>query len=95
MPEWVKVLAGSLTLMIGASALVNQTESQDSVGDKTRAESQWYASPDWWTAGFTGALFIATTGLWIFTALLWRTTRQAVIDGEQAIKAAAETAKAR
>lgn len=45
-------------------------------------------------AGFTGALFAATAGLWIFTALLWRTTRRAVIDGEKAIKVATDAAAA-
>ena len=43
--------------------------------------------PDWWVAIFTGLLFIATFGLWIFTALLWWTTRKAVADGQKSEEA--------
>lgn len=43
--------------------------------EATRAVLHWYLSPEWWTAIFTAALFLATLLLWIFTALMWRTTR--------------------
>jgi hypothetical protein len=146
MPEWAKVLIGSLALIFGASMptaivailnptslialnqpapsgrdaqgqhqahsanehhdtraaqqppphapLTQQTDDHSSISAKSKEEGQWYASPDWWTAGFTGALVFVTAGLWFFTALLWRTTRRAVIDGEQAIRAAIATAQA-
>jgi hypothetical protein len=57
-------------------------------------EEHWYGVPDWWTAGFTGALFVATTGLWVFTGFLWWTTRRAVRDGAASIKAAETSAQA-
>jgi hypothetical protein len=50
--------------------------------------------PDWWVAGFTGALFIATAGLWIVTGFMWWTTRRAVSKGQQAIAAAEASADA-
>ena len=37
---------------------------------------------------------MATAGLWVFTALLWSTTRRAVADGEKAITAAVAAAAA-
>jgi hypothetical protein len=46
--------------------------------------------PDSWTAAFTGLLFISTSGLWIFTALLWRSTRSA-IQGEEKAATAMQT----
>jgi hypothetical protein len=45
-------------------------------------------------AGFTGLLFIATAGLWFFTALLWQTTARAVADGEKGVEAATKAALA-
>lgn len=65
-----------------------ERQPQDEVGAKSKREGDWYAMPDWWVAGFTGALFLATLGLWIFTALLWSATRRAVIDGVENIKLA-------
>jgi hypothetical protein len=84
--EWLKVLAGCLALMMGASAPTAALYLLD--------RPEWYAKPDWWIAGFTAALFVATTGLWVFTAMLWHTTRRAVTGGEEAIKAAVASAKA-
>ena len=59
------------------------------------------ASQDKWTliwlavtAIFTGLLFFATFGLWIFTALLWNSTRRAVRDGQAAVVAAQRSANA-
>ena len=139
-PELVKVLAGCLALMIGAStptlivtaalqpcgiALLNpptprsgvaerqhqsaatdehqnaQSTQQTSdnalstqnahdehpISPKSENEGGWYTNPDWWVAGFTGALFVATTGLWIITGFLWASARQAIIDGEKAASA--------
>jgi hypothetical protein len=73
--------------------LAQQPDTENPIAPKPKEDGQWYASPHWWTAGFTGALFIATTGLWLFTALLWITTRRAVIGGEDAVKAAVASAK--
>ena len=42
---------------------------------------------------FTGCLFVATTGLWVFTGLLWRSTLRAVAGEEEAIKAALSQVK--
>ena len=73
---------------------IQQSPDQKTVAANPKDEGNWYARPDWWVAGFTGALFFATTGLWIFTALLWIATRRAVSEGADAIKAAEATAKA-
>ena len=54
----------------------------------------WYSSPDWWVAIGTGLLFIATAGLWFFTALLWRATRKALADSGAAAQAAHRSAMA-
>ena len=59
---------------------IQHTQEHGPVSAKTESERSWYATPDWWVAGFTGLLFGATAGLWIFTALLWGTTKQAVTD---------------
>jgi hypothetical protein len=55
---------------------------QDRIGPNPKEESEWYARPDWWIAGATGALFLATTGLWIFTGLMWGATRQLVLGAK-------------
>jgi hypothetical protein len=55
-------------------------------GADTQEEGDWYTKPDWWVAGFTGALFFATFGLWIFTGLLWQATKTAVMDESEAIR---------
>ena len=73
---------------------LNNSTVHDEVGTKANEESGWYTRPDWWVAFFTGMLFLATVGLWIFTALLWRTTRRAVVDGEKAILVATQTSAA-
>jgi hypothetical protein len=126
MPEWAKVLAGCLALMLGASgppiileasrpgtlwqldqptdnhtiAAQPSIASDDAGYDhrptspNSEEASDWYTKPDWWIAGFTAALFFATTGLWVFTWLLWQSTRRAVIDGEKALNVAQSNAKA-
>ena len=75
-----------------------QAQDQNPVASKAKNEGNWYANPDWWVAGFTCALFIATSALWAFTALLWLSTKKLVMDEEKAINAAfshvAETARA-
>jgi len=47
----------------------------------------WQKEPEWWVAIWTFALFVSTTGLWFFTALLWKATRRAVMEGQEAISA--------
>src|SRR5271167_2344281 len=64
------------------------------VAPKPEGEGHWYATPDWWVAGFTGGLVLVTGGLWIFTWLLWASTRQAVRDEKAALKVAQSNAKA-
>ncbi len=54
-----------------------QAPSENRIAPESQYEGAWYARPDWWIAGFTFALFLATGGLWIFTALLWCETRGA------------------
>jgi hypothetical protein len=44
----------------------------------------------WILAFSTSGLFLARTGLWFFTYLLWTSTRRAVVDGEKAINVARE-----
>jgi hypothetical protein len=61
---------------------IQDTPSQHSIAAKPENNSQWYANPDWWVAGFTGALVVATSGLWIFTAFLWGSTRRLVRSAE-------------
>ncbi|WP_264713048.1 hypothetical protein [Limobrevibacterium gyesilva] len=73
---------------------IHQPEHQRPIATQTEKEGEWYASPDWWVAGFTGALFFATVGLWVFTGMLWNTTKKAVRDGELAVAAATTAAKA-
>jgi hypothetical protein len=72
----------------------HQSPGQHSVAPKPQGEGEWYTGPDWWVAIFTALLFLATTGLWFFTALLWRATRTAVLEGQQAISAAQRSADA-
>lgn len=48
-------------------------------------------SPDWWVAGFTGALFFATLGLWIATWKMWRATQSAVVDANAGLTIARDT----
>lgn len=40
-------------------------------------DPEWVTKPDWWTAVFTCLLFIATSGLWIFTGFMWAATKRA------------------
>lgn len=44
---------------------VNQKSALNQNYDSTKPNEEgiWYADPDWWVAGFTGALFVATVGL--------------------------------
>jgi hypothetical protein len=77
----------------GVLIQIQQPPNQNPVAAKPEEKSHWN-TPEGWTAGFTGALFVATTGLWFFTGFLWWTTRRAVIDGEKALKVAQSNAKA-
>jgi hypothetical protein len=77
------------------SISVTQPQPQPSRNNKhtthtvdTEVLSNWYVSPDWWVAGFTGALVLVTAGLWFFTYRLWKTTQEAVNDSRAAIGAA-------
>jgi predicted carbohydrate-binding protein with CBM5 and CBM33 domain len=57
-------------------------------------QGEWFYKADWWVAICTFLLFVATSGLWLFTGLLWRETRRAVVGGEEAAKAAIQAADA-
>lgn len=70
---------------------IDQSEGHEAIATKSQGEGEWYALPDWWVAGFTGALFIATAGLWVATFLLWRSTNKAVVDASKGLKIAEET----
>lgn len=72
----------------------NQSKDKNGIASDAQREGEWYARPDWWVAGFTGALFIATAGLWFFTALLWSATKRAVSEGEKSGTAAIKAANA-
>ncbi|HTZ21360.1 MAG TPA: hypothetical protein VMC06_10810 [Opitutaceae bacterium] len=61
-----------------------QTQNQNYIAPQSEEQRHWYANPDWWVAGFTAALFIATAGLWFFTGLLWRATN-ALVRSEREI----------
>ena len=56
----------------------DQPVSQHGISSQPKQESHWYSTPDWWIAGFTGCLFIATSGLWIVTAFMWNATSKHV-----------------
>lgn len=51
-------------------------------------------TPDWWMAGSTFVLTIATIALGVFTALLWKATNRAVRDTAEGLKVARESAAA-
>jgi hypothetical protein len=61
---------------------LQQPPGHNGVASQTQNEGDWYARPDWWVAGFTGGLVIATSGLWIFTAFLWGSTKRLVSGSE-------------
>jgi len=65
-----------------------QTDKPHRIDPQPRHEANWYTSPDWWIAGFTGLLFAATAGLWFATWSLWKITSKAVSDGARAAEAA-------
>lgn len=67
---------------------IQRTKNENSIAAEPHDESHWYANPDWWIAGFTGALFLATTGLWVFTGLMWQSTVRALKDEEAAVAVA-------
>jgi hypothetical protein len=69
-----------------------QSDNKHSVAADTKQEGKWYASPDWWVAGFTGALFFATLGLWIFTALMWWAAKEAGADTKASLVVANKNA---
>lgn len=62
-----------------------QAEDHHSIASESQDEGEWYSRPDWWVAILTGLLVISTDGLWIFTALLWRSTSRAVNEGAAAL----------
>jgi hypothetical protein len=64
---------------------------QRCISTEPEHESNWYRSADWWMVIFNGCLFIATAGLWIYTALMWRTTRTAVKDSAKGVDLANKT----
>lgn len=72
----------------------NDPPPHNQIGTEAETQRQWYAMPDWWIAGFTAALFLATALLWFATWRMWRTTRDAVKDGKDAVKAAIRSAQA-
>ena len=61
---------------------IEQPINQHTVADQPENKDKWYARPDWWIATFTAALFLATTGLWIFTAFMWLATRRIALGAE-------------
>jgi hypothetical protein len=71
-----------------------QSPNQYAVTAQPQHQGNGHSSAEWWVAFWTFALFMATTGLWTFTALLWWTTRRAVAEGQQAISAAQASADA-
>jgi hypothetical protein len=71
-----------------------QATNQNAVAAQPQSQGEGKASAEWWIAFWTFALFLATTGLWFFTALLWWATRKALIEGQEAINAAKSSAKA-
>ena len=68
------------------SIQIQHPANQDGAASKDQDQAHWYARPDWWIAGFTAALFSATGALWVFTALLWRTTKNAVSGSEKTVR---------
>ena len=68
-----------------------QSSNQYPIITEPKNESHWSTRPDWWIAGFTGFLSLVTFGLWIFTALQWRTTRRAVQQSAKGIDLANKT----
>jgi hypothetical protein len=84
------IAAGNVRVEYAAPILSNE---QHVATPEPTHHQHWYAEADWWVAGFTGALFLATVGLWIFTALLWRATKRAVQDSARGIKIASRTLK--
>ncbi len=65
---------------------IQQPPSQDAITPEPKHQGEWYTRSDGLIAAFTGGLFIATTGLWIFTALLWcstRATAKAIVSNER------------
>lgn len=75
------------------SPITQHPRDDSTIRAKAQGESQWN-TPEGWTAIFTGLLFIATTGLWIFTWLLWASTRKAIRDEEKALQIAQFSANA-
>jgi hypothetical protein len=55
---------------------IQQPPNQYTIASYPQSEGDWYTRPDWWMAGFTAALFLSTTGLWVFTGLMWYQIRR-------------------
>lgn len=60
------------------SVVTQQPINIRNVSPQAQEQSDWYA-PEGWTAIFTGLLFVATFGLWIFTGLMWKATRDVAL----------------
>jgi hypothetical protein len=70
---------------------IDQSKGHEAIATEAKEEGHWYALPDWWVAGFTGALFMVTVGLWVATFLLWRSTNKAVVDASKGLRIAQQT----
>lgn len=77
-----------------APTLDEAGQSDSAVRAELKGQPRWYADPNWWVAGFTGCLSLVTGLLWIFTWLLWNSTRRAVAGEENALRIAATNAAA-
>ena len=85
------------TVVVANSHASGSGEYQAAQHANTQArplEVFWQATIEDPVAFYTMILAIATIGLWIFTALMWRVTRRAVIGGESAAQAAVRAAQA-
>jgi hypothetical protein len=67
--------------------LHQQSPGENGVSAEPKNKGCWYSNPDWWIAGFTGFLFFATTGLWYFTAMMWKATTKAANAAQVAAEA--------
>jgi len=67
--------------------------SAGALADEIGGAANWSGNPDWWVAGFTGALFVATTGLWFATWRLWKATNRAVSDSAKGLEIAEQSLK--
>ncbi len=71
-----------------------RTTDKPKIAAQPQEQREWYADPNWWVAGFTGALFLATSGLWGVTGLMWCATRRVLIDNRRVLKVSLRHAQA-